>query len=62
MSYFEDFEKPRLAETKKMKMSLSALPDMEDCKYLQEKNKEILQSSFEMRKNSFLINLSYKAN
>ncbi|XP_028939829.1 centromere-associated protein E, partial [Antrostomus carolinensis] len=30
MSYFEDFEKPRLNETKKMKMSLSALPDMED--------------------------------
>ncbi|XP_069639599.1 centromere-associated protein E [Haliaeetus albicilla] len=30
VSYFEDFEKPRLAETKKMKMSLSALPDMED--------------------------------
>lgn len=37
MSYFEDFEKPKLAETKKMKMSLSALPDMEDCKYLQER-------------------------
>ncbi|NWR61489.1 CENPE protein, partial [Bucorvus abyssinicus] len=30
VSYFEDFEKPRLSETKKMKMSLSALPDMED--------------------------------
>ncbi|XP_050751995.1 centromere-associated protein E [Gymnogyps californianus] len=28
--YFEDFEKQRLTETKKMKMSLSALPDMED--------------------------------
>ncbi|NXV87623.1 CENPE protein, partial [Calonectris borealis] len=30
VSYFEDFEKPRLTETKKMKMSLSALPDTED--------------------------------
>ncbi|XP_075565422.1 centromere-associated protein E [Pelecanus crispus] len=30
VSYFEDFEKPRLSETKKMKMSLSALPDVED--------------------------------
>ncbi|KAM6072935.1 centromere-associated protein E isoform 2-T2 [Theristicus caerulescens] len=30
VSYFEDFEKPMLTETKKMKMSLSALPDMED--------------------------------
>ncbi|NXE73471.1 CENPE protein, partial [Cochlearius cochlearius] len=30
VSYFEDFEKPSLTETKKMKMSLSALPDMED--------------------------------
>ncbi|XP_074946836.1 centromere-associated protein E isoform X2 [Phalacrocorax aristotelis] len=30
VSYFEDFEKPRLAETKKMKMSLSVLPDLED--------------------------------
>ncbi|XP_009951789.1 PREDICTED: centromere-associated protein E, partial [Leptosomus discolor] len=30
VSYFEDFENPRLTETKKMKMSLSALPDMED--------------------------------
>ncbi|NXF53231.1 CENPE protein, partial [Oceanites oceanicus] len=30
VSYFEDFEKPMLTETKKMKMSLSALPDIED--------------------------------
>ncbi|NXC68403.1 CENPE protein, partial [Anhinga anhinga] len=30
VSYFEDFEKSRQAETKKMKMSLSALPDVED--------------------------------
>ncbi|GAB0188919.1 centromere-associated protein E [Grus japonensis] len=30
VSYFEDFEKPRLTETKKMKMSLSTLTDMED--------------------------------
>ncbi|NXA22284.1 CENPE protein, partial [Ibidorhyncha struthersii] len=30
VSYFEDFEKTRLTETKKMKMSLSALPDVED--------------------------------
>ncbi|NWY58821.1 CENPE protein, partial [Chionis minor] len=30
VSYFEDFEKPRLSETKKMKMSLSALQDLED--------------------------------
>ncbi|KAM6402245.1 centromere-associated protein E [Pluvialis apricaria] len=30
MSYFEDFEKTNLTETKKMKMSLSALPDTED--------------------------------
>ncbi|NXL53328.1 CENPE protein, partial [Podilymbus podiceps] len=30
VTYFEDFEKPSLTETKKMKMSLSALPDMED--------------------------------
>nr|XP_009687712.1 PREDICTED: centromere-associated protein E [Struthio camelus australis] len=30
VSYFEDFEKPKLTETKKMKMSLSALPDIED--------------------------------
>ncbi|XP_072717996.1 centromere-associated protein E isoform X2 [Ciconia boyciana] len=30
VSYFEDFEKPRLTETKKMKLSLSTLPDMED--------------------------------
>ncbi|NXE22664.1 CENPE protein, partial [Ardeotis kori] len=30
VSYFEDFEKPGLTEPKKMKMSLSALPDMED--------------------------------
>ncbi|NWU48916.1 CENPE protein, partial [Dromas ardeola] len=30
VSYFEDFEKPELAKTKKMKMSLSALPDIEE--------------------------------
>ncbi|NWQ94216.1 CENPE protein, partial [Burhinus bistriatus] len=30
VSYFEDFEKPRLSETKKMKMSLSAIQDIED--------------------------------
>ncbi|NWX41911.1 CENPE protein, partial [Steatornis caripensis] len=30
VSYFEDFEKPRLTEAKKMKMSLSSLPDVED--------------------------------
>ncbi|NXU77178.1 CENPE protein, partial [Oreotrochilus melanogaster] len=30
VSYFEDFEKTRLTETKKMKMSLSDLPDVED--------------------------------
>ncbi|XP_009980706.1 PREDICTED: centromere-associated protein E, partial [Tauraco erythrolophus] len=30
VSYFEDLEKPRLTEIKKMKMSLSALPDVED--------------------------------
>ncbi|XP_025934192.1 centromere-associated protein E [Apteryx rowi] len=30
VSYFEDFEKLKPTETKKMKMSLSALPDMED--------------------------------
>ncbi|NXI98148.1 CENPE protein, partial [Psophia crepitans] len=30
VSYFEDFEKPRPTETKKMKMSLSTLTDMED--------------------------------
>ncbi|XP_010287226.1 PREDICTED: centromere-associated protein E, partial [Phaethon lepturus] len=30
VSYFEDFEKTMLTETKKMKMSLSAVPDMED--------------------------------
>ncbi|NXD81999.1 CENPE protein, partial [Halcyon senegalensis] len=30
VNYFEDFEKQKLTETKKMKMSLSALPDMED--------------------------------
>ncbi|XP_051474239.1 centromere-associated protein E [Apus apus] len=30
VSYFDDFEKPRLTETKKMKMSLLSLPDMED--------------------------------
>ncbi|NXF34290.1 CENPE protein, partial [Nyctibius bracteatus] len=30
VSYFEDFEKPRLTETKKMKMSLSSLPDLEE--------------------------------
>ncbi|KAM9381539.1 centromere-associated protein E [Phaethornis superciliosus] len=30
VSYFEDFENTRLTETKKMKMSLSALPDVED--------------------------------
>ncbi|NXN66432.1 CENPE protein, partial [Himantopus himantopus] len=30
VSYFEDFEKTRLTETKKMKLSLSALPDVED--------------------------------
>ncbi|XP_010014100.1 PREDICTED: centromere-associated protein E, partial [Nestor notabilis] len=30
VSYFEDFEKPRLSETKKLKVSLSSLPDMED--------------------------------
>lgn len=44
MSYFEDFEKPRLTETKKMKMSLSALPDMEDCKYLQEKIRKLFKA------------------
>ncbi|KAM4672946.1 centromere-associated protein E [Amazona ochrocephala] len=30
VSYFEDFEKTRLSETKKIKMSLTSLPDMED--------------------------------
>ncbi|NXX75086.1 CENPE protein, partial [Urocolius indicus] len=30
VSYFEDFEKTRPTETKRMKMSLSTLPDMED--------------------------------
>ncbi|XP_054058213.1 centromere-associated protein E isoform X2 [Rissa tridactyla] len=30
VSYFEDFEKPELTKTKKMKMSLSALPDIEE--------------------------------
>ncbi|XP_010001476.1 PREDICTED: centromere-associated protein E [Chaetura pelagica] len=30
VSYFDDFEKPKLTETKKMKMSLLSLPDMED--------------------------------
>ncbi|XP_050194004.1 LOW QUALITY PROTEIN: centromere-associated protein E [Myiozetetes cayanensis] len=30
VSYFEDFEKDKPTETKKMKMSLSALPDAED--------------------------------
>ncbi|KAM6136691.1 centromere-associated protein E [Phoenicopterus ruber ruber] len=30
VTYFEEFEKPNLTETKKKKMSLSALPDMED--------------------------------
>ncbi|NWU63816.1 CENPE protein, partial [Pterocles burchelli] len=30
VSYFEDFEKPNLTETKKMKLSLSTLPDIED--------------------------------
>ncbi|XP_065547054.1 centromere-associated protein E isoform X2 [Lathamus discolor] len=30
VSYFEDFEKTRLSETKKIKRSLTSLPDMED--------------------------------
>ncbi|NXY75167.1 CENPE protein, partial [Glareola pratincola] len=30
VSYFEDFEKPELTKPKKMKMSLSALPDIEE--------------------------------
>ncbi|KAM6270189.1 centromere-associated protein E [Porphyrio hochstetteri] len=30
MSYFEDFKKPRLTDTKKMKMSLSTFADLED--------------------------------
>ncbi|NXV50361.1 CENPE protein, partial [Uria aalge] len=30
VSYFEDFEKPELTKTKKMKMSLSSLPDIEE--------------------------------
>ncbi|KAM6429390.1 centromere-associated protein E [Rhynochetos jubatus] len=36
VSCFEDFEKPRLSETKRMKLSLPALPDLEDCEHLQE--------------------------
>uniref|UniRef100_A0A8C8E6R5 Centromere protein E n=1 Tax=Otus sunia TaxID=257818 RepID=A0A8C8E6R5_9STRI len=41
VSYFEDFEKPRLTETKKMKMSLSL---SEDCKYLQEKIRKLCKA------------------
>uniref|UniRef100_A0A8C9UG71 Centromere-associated protein E n=1 Tax=Serinus canaria TaxID=9135 RepID=A0A8C9UG71_SERCA len=32
VSFFEDFENPMLTETKKMKLSLPAVPDVEDCK------------------------------
>lgn len=33
VDYFEDFEKTTLTTTKKMKMSLSSLPEAEECKY-----------------------------
>ncbi|NXI63346.1 CENPE protein, partial [Anseranas semipalmata] len=35
VNYFEDFEKTTLTETKKMKLSLSALPDAEDSMFLE---------------------------